>query len=71
MARLSAAACACATCVFIDSATTIAIVPPREGEPTGVQTRVAYGTDDIDADAYNDDEGNESLWTPCHQIGIV
>jgi catechol 2,3-dioxygenase-like lactoylglutathione lyase family enzyme len=32
------------------AATTIAIVPPREGEPTGVQTRVAYETDDIDAD---------------------
>jgi catechol 2,3-dioxygenase-like lactoylglutathione lyase family enzyme len=32
------------------AATTIAIVPPREGEPTGVQTRVAFGTDDIDAD---------------------
>jgi catechol 2,3-dioxygenase-like lactoylglutathione lyase family enzyme len=30
--------------------TTIAIVPPREGEPTGVQTRVAFGTDDVDAD---------------------
>lgn len=30
--------------------TTIAIVPPREGEPTGVQTRVAFSTDDIDAD---------------------
>jgi catechol 2,3-dioxygenase-like lactoylglutathione lyase family enzyme len=32
------------------AATTIAIVPPREGEPTGVDTRVAFGTDDIDAD---------------------
>lgn len=32
------------------AATTIAIVPPREGEPTGVQTRVAFGTDDVDAD---------------------
>jgi catechol 2,3-dioxygenase-like lactoylglutathione lyase family enzyme len=32
------------------AATTIAIVPPREGEPTGVQTRVAFATDDIDAD---------------------
>jgi catechol 2,3-dioxygenase-like lactoylglutathione lyase family enzyme len=32
------------------AATTIAIVPPRDGEPTGVQTRVAFGTDDIDAD---------------------
>jgi predicted enzyme related to lactoylglutathione lyase len=32
------------------AATTIAIVPPREGEPTGVQTRVAFGSDDIDAD---------------------
>ncbi len=30
--------------------TTIAIVPPREGEPIGVQTRVAFSTDDIDAD---------------------
>ncbi len=32
------------------AATTIAIVPPREGEPTGVQTRIAFGTDDVDAD---------------------
>jgi catechol 2,3-dioxygenase-like lactoylglutathione lyase family enzyme len=32
------------------AATTIAIVPPREGEPTGVQTRVAFSTDDIDGD---------------------
>ncbi len=32
------------------ASTTIAIVPPREGEPTGVQTRVAFGTDDVDAD---------------------
>jgi catechol 2,3-dioxygenase-like lactoylglutathione lyase family enzyme len=35
------------------AATTIAIVPPREGEPTGVQTRVAFATDDIDADHAN------------------
>jgi catechol 2,3-dioxygenase-like lactoylglutathione lyase family enzyme len=32
------------------AATTIALVPPREGEPTGVETRVAFETDDIDAD---------------------
>jgi catechol 2,3-dioxygenase-like lactoylglutathione lyase family enzyme len=31
------------------AATTIAIVPPREGEAIGVQTRVAFATDDIDA----------------------
>ena len=31
------------------AATTIAIVPPREGEPVGVQTRVAFATDDVDA----------------------
>jgi catechol 2,3-dioxygenase-like lactoylglutathione lyase family enzyme len=29
--------------------TTIAIVPPREGEPTGVETRIAFACDDIDA----------------------
>src|SRR5580658_7248282 len=29
--------------------TSIAIVPPREGEPTGVQTRVAFSTEDVDA----------------------
>ncbi len=29
---------------------TIAIVPPREGAPTGVETRVAFTTDDVDAD---------------------
>ncbi|MGA2455247.1 MAG: VOC family protein [Solirubrobacteraceae bacterium] len=32
------------------AATTVAIVPPRDGEATGVQTRVAFSTDDIDAD---------------------
>jgi catechol 2,3-dioxygenase-like lactoylglutathione lyase family enzyme len=32
------------------ASTTIAIVPPREGEPTGIQTRIALGTDDVDAD---------------------
>jgi catechol 2,3-dioxygenase-like lactoylglutathione lyase family enzyme len=30
------------------AATTIAIVPPREGEPIGVETRVAFATDDVD-----------------------
>ena len=30
--------------------TTVAIVPPREGEATGIETRVAFGTDDVDAD---------------------
>ena len=35
------------------AATTIAIVPPREGEPTGIETRVAFATDDIDADHAN------------------
>jgi catechol 2,3-dioxygenase-like lactoylglutathione lyase family enzyme len=29
--------------------TSIAIVPPREGEPTGVQTRVAFSSEDVDA----------------------
>jgi catechol 2,3-dioxygenase-like lactoylglutathione lyase family enzyme len=32
------------------AATTIAIVPPREGESAGIETRVAFATDDIDAD---------------------
>ena len=32
------------------AATTIALVPPREGDPTGIETRVAFTTDDIDAD---------------------
>jgi catechol 2,3-dioxygenase-like lactoylglutathione lyase family enzyme len=32
------------------ASTTVAIVPPREGEPTGVETRIAFATDDIDAD---------------------
>jgi catechol 2,3-dioxygenase-like lactoylglutathione lyase family enzyme len=30
--------------------TTTAIVKPREGEPTGVETHIAYSTDDIDGD---------------------
>jgi predicted enzyme related to lactoylglutathione lyase len=33
--------------------TTIAIVPPREGEPVGIQTRVAFATDDVDGDHAN------------------
>jgi catechol 2,3-dioxygenase-like lactoylglutathione lyase family enzyme len=32
------------------AATTIALVPPREGESAGIQTRVALTTSDIDAD---------------------
>ncbi len=31
-------------------ATTIALVPPREGEGAGIETRVAFATRDIDAD---------------------
>ncbi len=30
--------------------TSIAIVPPREGEPVGVETRIALNTTDVDAD---------------------
>jgi catechol 2,3-dioxygenase-like lactoylglutathione lyase family enzyme len=30
--------------------TTVAIVPPREGESAGIETRIAFETDDIDAD---------------------
>jgi catechol 2,3-dioxygenase-like lactoylglutathione lyase family enzyme len=32
------------------AATTIALIPPREGEPTGIDTHVAFTTEDIDAD---------------------
>jgi catechol 2,3-dioxygenase-like lactoylglutathione lyase family enzyme len=32
------------------AATTLALMPPREGEPAGVDTRVAFSTEDIDAD---------------------
>ncbi len=31
------------------AATTVAIVPPREGASAGVETRVAFNTDDVDA----------------------
>jgi catechol 2,3-dioxygenase-like lactoylglutathione lyase family enzyme len=31
------------------AATTIAIVPPREGQPAGIETRTAFTTDDVDA----------------------
>jgi catechol 2,3-dioxygenase-like lactoylglutathione lyase family enzyme len=34
----------------VGAATTLALVPPREGEPTGIQTRVAFTSEDIDAD---------------------
>jgi catechol 2,3-dioxygenase-like lactoylglutathione lyase family enzyme len=32
------------------AATTIAIVPPREGDSAGIETRVGFTTEDIDAD---------------------
>src|SRR5213592_4125164 len=32
------------------AATTVALVPPREGEPTGIESRVGFTTKDIDAD---------------------
>lgn len=32
------------------AATTLALIPPREGEPTGIDTHVSFTTDDIDAD---------------------
>ncbi len=32
------------------AATTIALMPPRSGEPTGIQTRVGFTTEDVDAD---------------------
>src|SRR5213592_1199822 len=32
------------------AATTIAIVPPREGESAGIETRVAFMTEDIDSE---------------------
>jgi predicted enzyme related to lactoylglutathione lyase len=32
------------------ASTTVAIVPPREGDPTGVQTGIAFATDDVDGD---------------------
>jgi catechol 2,3-dioxygenase-like lactoylglutathione lyase family enzyme len=32
------------------AATTVAIVPPREGESAGIETRVGFTTEDIDAD---------------------
>lgn len=31
------------------AATTVAIVPPREGEPVGIQTRIGWTTDDAEA----------------------
>lgn len=32
------------------AATSIALVPPREGEAVGVETRIGYTTEDVDAD---------------------
>ena len=32
------------------AASTVALVPPREGEPTGIETRVVFESADIDAD---------------------
>jgi catechol 2,3-dioxygenase-like lactoylglutathione lyase family enzyme len=33
-----------------DAATTLALVVPREGESTGIDTRIAFTTSDVDAD---------------------
>jgi catechol 2,3-dioxygenase-like lactoylglutathione lyase family enzyme len=30
--------------------TSIAIVPPREGDPVGIETRIGFGTEDVDGD---------------------
>ena len=32
------------------AATTIALIPPPEGKPTGIDTHVAFATTDVDAD---------------------
>ena len=32
------------------AATTIALVPPREGESPGIETRIGFSTEDVDAD---------------------
>lgn len=32
------------------AATTLALVPPRPGEPTGIDTHVGFTTEDVDAD---------------------
>jgi catechol 2,3-dioxygenase-like lactoylglutathione lyase family enzyme len=34
----------------VGAATTIALIPPREGEPIGIDTHAAFATDDVDAD---------------------
>jgi catechol 2,3-dioxygenase-like lactoylglutathione lyase family enzyme len=34
----------------VNAATTLALVSPREGDPTGIETRIALSTNDIDAD---------------------
>jgi catechol 2,3-dioxygenase-like lactoylglutathione lyase family enzyme len=40
------------------AATTIALVPPREGESAGIETRVGFTTEDVDADhAHLRDQG--------------
>jgi catechol 2,3-dioxygenase-like lactoylglutathione lyase family enzyme len=32
------------------AATTVALVPPREGDPVGIESRVGFTSEDIDAD---------------------
>jgi catechol 2,3-dioxygenase-like lactoylglutathione lyase family enzyme len=32
------------------AATTIALIPPREGEPVGIDTHTAFASEDVDAD---------------------
>src|SRR5437588_9270296 len=35
------------------AATTVALVPPREGDSVGIETRVGFTSEDIDADLAN------------------
>jgi len=35
------------------AATSIALIPPREGEPVGIDTHVGFTTEDVDADHAN------------------
>jgi catechol 2,3-dioxygenase-like lactoylglutathione lyase family enzyme len=34
----------------VGAATTVALVPPREGEAAGIQTRIGFTTEDVDGD---------------------
>jgi catechol 2,3-dioxygenase-like lactoylglutathione lyase family enzyme len=49
--------------------TSIAIVPPREGDPVGIETRIGFATDDVDADHAELRERGVNVDEQVHRMG--